>query len=457
MSSFIQDSQYNLTTRGAAFLPTKHTFSFPLLKTDEITKCLSELGIPVRQEELQDPENHKETCKRVLESLAEICTGITKEELAQPSFAGLQAVSHHELHDDSIPKFNHFRACCKMMEICEIPDFSLKDIMAPTAGRLRRHLSGIINFAKFREERLILLSELSTKREGLVEQLTQLREKNDTLNHRLSLLREQTAEETKIISGLESECKHIESAINTLNQQQNHLKEETGQLRETSDELKETLASKYQQQEELTALKKQLALQIVSSPEKFRKQIVDVGQNLQNEQREAKAAEKKAKELSAWVTNVDETNQEVNSAIEAIMELRAEVDRQKAVIAELETQRQSIATERTALSELSQNSMQAQRSTARAEEKLQQLRKQAQVRGRDSQQATEDLHKQLIEAEAFRMQVRYCTMLIESLSIVRVCLFMCVFYQVNARVERQQGEVGRLEQEMAAEAAAQVS
>ncbi len=53
-----------------------------------------------------------------------------------------------------------------------------------------------------------------------------------------------------------------------------------------------------------------------------------------------------------------------------------------------------------------------------------------QVRGKDSQQATEDLHKQLIEAEAFRMQV-------------------------TARAERQQGEVSRLEQEMTAETRAQ--
>lgn len=62
------------------------------------------------------------------------------------------------------------------------------------------------------------------------------------------------------------------------------------------------------------------------------------------------------------------------------MELRAEVDRQKTVMAELETQRQGIVAERTALSEISQNTQQLQRNAARAEEKLAQLRKQAQVR-----------------------------------------------------------------------------
>ena len=402
MASFIQDNQY---TRGGNYIPTKKPLLFPLLKTPEIVKCLNELGIPARQEELQEPENHQEGCRKILECLAEICTGISKDELNQPSYAGLHAVGHPELHEESIPKFNNFRACCKMMEICEVKDFSVKDIMFPTATRLRTQLSGIINFAKFREERLQLLSELSTKREGLVEQLGQLREKNESLNNRLSLLREQTAEETGIISGLENECREIEANINALNLQQNRLKEETAALKETSSELKDTLAARYALQEELVAQRKQLALQIVSSPEKFRKQIVDVGQNLQNEQREAKAAEKKAKELSTWVTNVDEAHQEVNSAIEAIMELRAEVDRQKTVIGELEAQKQTFASEKSSLTELAQKANQAQRNAARAEERLQQLRKQAQVRNRDSQQATEDLHKQLIEAEAFRMQV----------------------------------------------------
>lgn len=138
------------------------------------------------------------------------------------------------------------------------------------------------------------------------------------------------------------------------------------------------------------------------------------------------------------------------------MELRAEVDRQKTVMAELETQRQGIVAERTALSEISQNTQQLQRNAARAEEKLAQLRKQAQVRhhelrhfcslvssssypsfcccyqirGKDSQQATEDLHKQLIEAEAYRLQVRvryfnYHCLLNLTLTFHSSCNFSC--------------------------------
>lgn len=404
MSSFLQDSQYN-SNRANSYLPPRQAYSFPTLKTDEIVKCLNELGITTSQEEIQNPDQHREACRRMLESLAEICTGISKEELTQPSFAGLQNVVYPELHEESIPKFNQFKAVCKMMEICEIPDFTIKDFMGPTKNRLRLQLSGIINFAKFREERLTLLSELSTNREALVDQLSQLRERNETLNNRLALLREQTAEETNIIVGLESECRDIEANISAMNHSQVKMKEESAQLKSSLSELKENITYKSQLQEELQAQRKQLSMQIVSSPEKFRKQIYEVGQTLDNERKETKNAEKKLKELNAWISNIDDAQEEVRAAVDAIVELRTEVDKQKSVIMELENQKQEIEAKRVAYSELEQNVYQVQRNAGRAEEKLQHLRKQIAMRGSESQTAVEELHKQLVDAEAFRLQV----------------------------------------------------
>lgn len=398
----------NLTEEMAnsTYLPPRHTFSFPLLKTEEIAKCLNELGIPITQDDLMNPDKNPESCRRMLETMAEICTGISKEELIQPSFAGLQVIPFPELHEDSIPKLNNFRAVSKMMEICEIPDFTIKDFMIPSAGRLRRHLSGIINYAKFREERLMLLSDLSSNKEALVDQLSQLRERNDTLNNRLSLLREQTAEETSIINSLEKECSEIEKNISQLNQTQNSLKEESSSLKSKAIDLKENLEDRKKQNDELSLTKKSLSLQIVSSPEKFRKQIVEVGQMLQNEQKDAKIAEKKVRGLTTWLSNVEEAHEEVTFALDNIIELRNEVDRQKTVMAELETQRQSIVSNRVSLSELDQKTHQLQRHAVRTEEKLQLLRKQIQSRSKDTKKTVDDLHKTLIDAEAFRLQVR---------------------------------------------------
>ena len=42
-------------------------------------------------------------------------------------------------------------------------DFCLRDLTNPDAVRLRRILSGVINFAKFREERLLFFDQCTQK------------------------------------------------------------------------------------------------------------------------------------------------------------------------------------------------------------------------------------------------------------------------------------------------------
>jgi hypothetical protein len=54
MSNFLMDTR----SAGAA-MPPRQQFSFPILKTEEIFKCLGELGITITLDELQHPEKVK--------------------------------------------------------------------------------------------------------------------------------------------------------------------------------------------------------------------------------------------------------------------------------------------------------------------------------------------------------------------------------------------------------------
>lgn len=51
----------------------------------------------------------------------------------------------------------------KLMEGVGIDDFTLKDVIKPEPHRLKMIFSGMINFAKFREEQLVLFEEFSAK------------------------------------------------------------------------------------------------------------------------------------------------------------------------------------------------------------------------------------------------------------------------------------------------------
>lgn len=64
--------------------------------------------------------------------------------------------------------------------------------------------------------------------------------------------------------------------------------------------------------------KKKLSAQIVTSPAKFRKNIADVGKAMQQEQQDLRLAERKLRELTSWVTNIDDAQTEVDAALEVL-------------------------------------------------------------------------------------------------------------------------------------------
>lgn len=59
-----------------------------------------------------------------------------------------------------------------------MPAHLLQDLYKPDANRLRRNLSGIINFAKFREEKLVPYTDLQESVEHLLEETAGLEELN---------------------------------------------------------------------------------------------------------------------------------------------------------------------------------------------------------------------------------------------------------------------------------------
>lgn len=386
--------------------PSNVQYFFPKLGWNEILKCLNELGITISKEELTKPDEHKDSVRRLLECLAEICTGSAREEWSQPGFAGLNAINYPELHEDSIPHLNSLRAIMKMMEVCEVRDFALKDIVAPTAERLNRQLSGIINFCKFREERLMLLTELNTNRSVLLDSLAQQQEKNEVLNNRLTLLRGQTAEEGEQIVALETDIKDMNARLNELRRKHESLESKIAQDQDTFNKLSAKVEEGKATHDALHNDMQRLSAQVVTSPEKFRKQIIEVGQTLQHEQHDAKVADKKVRELLGWVSSAEDAQSEVGAALEHITDIRGEVEKQKAIITDLDNTKQSVVGFASALSELQQNVAQGGRAAQRAEDKLAALRKTSLNRAEEHQIAADSLHTQLVEAEAFRVQVR---------------------------------------------------
>jgi kinetochore protein Nuf2 len=131
-------------------------------------------------------------------------------------FAAIDAFEYPELHDESIPALNFFRHLGKLMASTGVKDFGLKvrgaaaawpcaspcqllnrpsrgapsllprrcrphllqDVYKPESVRLRRHLSAVVNFAKFREEKLVAYTEMQAHIDALLEERRVLEEEN---------------------------------------------------------------------------------------------------------------------------------------------------------------------------------------------------------------------------------------------------------------------------------------
>ena len=66
---------------------------------------------------------------------------------------------------------------------------AVQDLYKPDSNRLRRNLSGIINFAKFREEKLVPYTDLQESVEHLLEDTAELEELNLRLVHTATMHR----------------------------------------------------------------------------------------------------------------------------------------------------------------------------------------------------------------------------------------------------------------------------
>jgi kinetochore protein Nuf2 len=127
-------------------------YIFPTLNNGEILQCMEELRIPLTEQELNKISPMKMI--KIYESFLDILMGVTREELEQPHFSILENLENPELHQQSLADITFFRHLLRLMNSVGIQDFNMKDLMRPEPPRVRRILSAIINFAKFREEHL---------------------------------------------------------------------------------------------------------------------------------------------------------------------------------------------------------------------------------------------------------------------------------------------------------------
>ena len=155
--------------------------------------------------------------------------------------------------------------------------------------------------------------DVSKDREQLIEALSKKRSEQEALKAYIVQVKAEVvaSKEEEAILSVEADILSSEKEITRLNTQQAEIREEIAGLKGFNNQLKDGITARSSQLEQCMAQKEKLAGQIVTSPARYKQHIVDVGQAVATELKDAKNAEKKLRELAGWLTHVEEAQAEV--------------------------------------------------------------------------------------------------------------------------------------------------
>jgi len=361
----------------------QQSFAFPLLKNADIINCMSELGVPLTADELAEPVRHKDRVREVFLMLIEFGLGVTEEELRHPSAAAKAkraALPHPELHVESVSELKFLQQCRRFMSICGLRDFGWKDLGAPTSKRFRRQLSGAINFARFREERMPIYEELTQQREEVLAALRSAQADRTALLADLDDARAATDECQKEVAEVEADCAEIETDIAKQNKLQSAVREESTNLKKKANELKDALATVDIELEEAVVEERQLSARVVSSPARVRSEMDSMMATLERTKADIAAAEREVQAVQRKVTNVGRAHTVVAEATAVLSDIAAEKTKYETVAVEIKDRAGTVDALATQTADLRDQIDDRTKAIGRAEESIDHARRQGRTK-----------------------------------------------------------------------------
>uniref|UniRef100_A0AAV1UAI9 Kinetochore protein Nuf2 n=1 Tax=Peronospora matthiolae TaxID=2874970 RepID=A0AAV1UAI9_9STRA len=316
------------------------SYSFPLLKPREIFACLREMRVLVSEDEIRacDPS----AVRKILEVFIESTMGVLREDMTQIAFPGLPTLSYPEIHSESIPELTFYRTAQHLLAACGVHDFGLRDVLHPTPKRVRRQLSALINFAKFREERLVVFSDIAGRTDELLAMKKTLREEKAALQRELGqLLEEQKAEEPARLE-LQTEVAELQKEIDKFNRQQAVLRHDKDEKRDLRKKLEDTVASarfnKVEMEEEIERLK---AL-IVTSPDRVKGELTTIAEALEKAKDDVLELEEKRGAVLGFIDVYERAEKELARTFTLLGEIEQEIEACKQVKHQVKNARKRI-------------------------------------------------------------------------------------------------------------------
>lgn len=334
-----------------------------------------------------------------------------------------------ELHDAaSFAELRFFLALRRVFEISGYSGFSWRDLHAPVPKRVQQQLSYLMNLFKFREDLLPLYEELNAlvsitcrcrcfvfsrpmtltilsyhpQRIPLITNLNDCMEENEQLNQELIRTERECHVHFQEMEEVIRECQELELEIARNNKLQAAARQEAAELKQQANVLKDELATATWALKEAEAEEENWRRQVVSSPNRRKKELAQKQEQLDVEKEECWEMEEQLQQCKVKASNLQKAIKDLQVASARLEELQTQAAKYKELTLALEETFEKIKANEKETTEIADYTLEAERTLLRTEEKIPHERKQFDLQIQATQEALDLAKTQLLAVEKER-------------------------------------------------------
>ncbi|XP_033119288.1 kinetochore protein Nuf2-like isoform X2 [Anneissia japonica] len=345
-------------------------YNFPCLSSEDLLIFLQGLFLDefaISENDLKNPQPLR--VQALYSHLLEATLNITPDQLKQPQLEATNYLSYNELHEDSVPLIMFTLVMQRFMASCGVNDFKLKDLTAPKPKRFQRNLSAIVNYYRFKEERVPTFERIKQETDATNEQYQCSLREIDEMKAKINKIKAKRAEDEPQVQQLCSQVEELGACMSAYQKEQAIQQKEIQQLK---SEIAEKVAKTDQYKVTTLSAREdgdKLRIQIVQSPEKMKTKI--------DSMHSAINSSRMTKEDKALCLQEKRTQREKMAAIHECCEqvsrlisaINCELDKQREASGEVEKVRDNLSVQRDVLRDLTAKENQFKRQVVSKQER----------------------------------------------------------------------------------------
>ncbi|EOR01012.1 SUMO-conjugating enzyme ubc9 [Wallemia ichthyophaga EXF-994] len=300
----------------------------PAFKVTELVQCLCDpqyFNLRISADDINRPT--PQVVQMIYAACLDYFMGLRPESLEAPKTLLLGRMQFPELFADSVPLMMFHQHVTNLTKIAQVDFFTLQDLTRPDAARTRKILSALVNFAKFKQERQATVDGVAARSEALKERRGELAGENERLRSATAQLREQRAQDEPQAKQARVEMEQALSELSRLKQHQTVLASEIDKLKNHKGELNKAITHYQSLLHNAQQIGHTSTARLVQSPDRQKRAIADMGDELAAERAAEAGLEKRTKDLKIRLEYMDSFNNDIQACIAVLNVIEVEQGR----------------------------------------------------------------------------------------------------------------------------------